>query len=186
LRFSKDKFQVERPPASDPRSLLNFAIQKREENISRARKGLAARIDQVWIVFDHEKINHERRNVIPQILNDCKAQSILVADSNPCFEFWLLLHFRFTTSPFYDTESVIRQLKEVWPTYFKSIVPSAEIFEMTKQAISHAEWCRRHHLMADGSGNPSTNVDVLVSELMKDIMDADSFGGFKSSRVGGF
>lgn len=53
--------------------------------------------DEIYCVIDrdtHETFHQARHHVKP---HEPKIQLII---SNPCFEYWLLLHFRYTRSPF--------------------------------------------------------------------------------------
>lgn len=51
--------------------------------------------DEVWAVFDVDE--HKAKgggSAVPAARELAKAHDVLVAVSNPCFELWLLLHFR--------------------------------------------------------------------------------------------
>lgn len=50
--------------------------------------------DQFWVCIDQDHWAHENhlRN-LTQVLAHCRNKGYHVAMSNPCFEFWLLLHF---------------------------------------------------------------------------------------------
>lgn len=46
--------------------------------------------DELWMIIDKDSWNN-----IPEIIELCKAEgNMFVAGSNPCFEFWLLLHIK--------------------------------------------------------------------------------------------
>jgi len=46
--------------------------------------------DELWMIIDTDRWKN-----IPEIVSECKKQSnMFVAVSNPCFEFWLLLHIK--------------------------------------------------------------------------------------------
>src|SRR5690606_7033455 len=46
--------------------------------------------DELWMIIDTDRWKN-----IPQIVQSCKAEgNMFVAVSNPCFEFWLLLHIK--------------------------------------------------------------------------------------------
>jgi hypothetical protein len=46
--------------------------------------------DELWMIIDTDRWKN-----IPDIIYECKKQSnMFVAVSNPCFEFWLLLHIK--------------------------------------------------------------------------------------------
>jgi hypothetical protein len=51
-----------------------------------------AEIDEFWCVFDVEwPVNHPR---LKEAIDQARRDGIQVAVSNPCFELWLILHFR--------------------------------------------------------------------------------------------
>jgi len=93
----------------------------------------------------------------------------------PCFEYWLLLHFIYTTQYFYPTkkrsvcEQVIAELDKParLPNYQKG---NPQIFEQTKKwlnkAIQRAKQVEQYHKdNATETDNPSTRVYELVVYL---------------------
>ncbi len=46
--------------------------------------------DEIWIVIDVDRYQDH----LPEVARLCHGSGINLAVSNPCFEFWLLLHFR--------------------------------------------------------------------------------------------
>ena len=94
-----------------------------------------------------------------------EATGIRFAVSDPCFEFWLLLHGEYTTSSFPDCDSVIKRLEKHWPAYSKGHPPSLPFLEKLPVAVTNAQRCREHHETSGGDGNPSTKVDILAKSL---------------------
>ncbi|TDJ86684.1 RloB domain-containing protein [Campylobacter volucris] len=70
---------------SDPLKIVKFAKEKSKENS----------YDKIYCVFD--KDTHSTFNKAKQKCEKYKFEAII---SNPCFEFWILLHFTCTTKPF--------------------------------------------------------------------------------------
>ena len=70
---------------SQPRQVLNYLLCQKQD---------LAKIDlssyQYWIVIDHDR---RPRPDLEKIMQDAEANQISVADSNPCFEAWLIQHF---------------------------------------------------------------------------------------------
>lgn len=61
--------------------------------------------DELWMIIDTDRWKN-----IPDIISECKKQSnMFVAVSNPCFEFWLLLHIKDITE--YSEEELNLMLK---------------------------------------------------------------------------
>jgi hypothetical protein len=94
--------------------------------------------------------------------------------SIPCFEFWLLLHFTYTTRPF-DAPAgdsicskVIEELKHRLPAYQKG---QQDIFynmqDKLDNAITNARRVEQFH-QTSGTVNPSTLVYSLV-EYLRDL-----------------
>ena len=102
---------------SDPLSVVDFAIEtfRREPEF-----------DRVYCVFDRD-----RHTTYPAALDKVrqtrlgKGSKIFAIPSVPCFEFWLLLHFTYTTRLF-DAPAgdsicfrVVEELKKYLPAYQK-------------------------------------------------------------------
>ncbi|MBF0550844.1 MAG: RloB domain-containing protein [Deltaproteobacteria bacterium] len=107
-----------------------------------------------------------------------KGHSIRAITSVPCFEFWLLLHFKRTEKDYYDRlgsicDKVIIDLEEFIPDYAKG---NTQIFLSLKDkletAIKHAKQVCASRETAGidedlGTYNPYTNVHELVSYLQE-------------------
>ena len=151
---------------SDPLSVVNFAIEtfRREPEF-----------DRVYCVFDRDRhttydaaLDRVRRTRLG------KGSRIFAIPSIPCFEFWLLLHFIYTTRPF-DAPSgdsicsrVIEELKKYHPEYQKG---EQDIFnkmqDSLNDAITNASRVQQFH-QTSGTDNPSTLVHSLV-EYLRDL-----------------
>lgn len=69
---------------SAPKSVFN-KLKKEAKDEYNFNKG-----DELWMIIDKDKWRN-----IPEIIELCNAQgNMFVAGSNPCFEFWLLLHVK--------------------------------------------------------------------------------------------
>jgi len=165
LGLSSAEVVVLHPGGTDPITLTKDAAALREARLRQAQTGFQAAYDEVWVVFDLEKTHDQRRKLAKQAMALKEAEGIKFAESDPSFEFWLLLHEEFTTAPLADSEAVIKRLKKHWDSYSKGQTPSAEFLEKLPIAIGNAERCRKHHLDAGGDRNPSTDVDLLAANL---------------------
>jgi hypothetical protein len=76
---------------NDPKGLVELAKKRREEARRNARRERddSLLFDEVWCIFDVDE-HANLRDAIQQ----AKAISISLAVSNPCFELWILLHFK--------------------------------------------------------------------------------------------
>jgi hypothetical protein len=165
LGLSSAEVVVLHPEGTDPITLTKEAVALRETRRQEAQTGFQAAYDEVWVVFDLEKTHDPRRKLAKQAMALKEAEGIKFAESDPSFEFWLLLHEEFTTAPLADSGAVVRRLKKHWKSYSKGQTPSAEFLEKLPIAIGNAERCRKHHRDAGGDRNPSTDVDLLAANL---------------------
>jgi hypothetical protein len=126
--------------------------------------------DKVYCVFDKDK--HATYQKTVDAINQVKANREFVAIiSVPCFEYWLLLHFIYTTQPFVGVESgssgdqVIHELKKYLPAYQKS---AKGIFTQLLPSLNFAKANADRALKAANANqtdNPSTRVHQLVDYL---------------------
>jgi len=119
---------------SAPISVVDTALDLRR---TARRDGLP--YDAIWCVFDLDQ--HES---FTRAVDKARRAGLELAVSVPCFEYWLLLHFRFTTRPFGSCRAVIAGLNEELaacggPTYSKA-ADLAELLEPRRAAANrHAE-----------------------------------------------
>lgn len=90
--------------------------------------------------------------------------------SNPCFEVWYLLHFRYSTKPYCSNDEAIRDLNSYISDYSKS----KDVFELivgnSKQAIENSKKLEDYHL-SNGTIDrikkiPYTDVYKIVEILL--------------------
>ena len=162
LQLNATDVEIVHPEGTDPITLTKRAIELRDARKRSAKKGLEVAYDEVWVVFDLEQTHSERRKLAKQAMAMKEAAGVQFAVSDPCFEFWLLLHEEPTHSPFADCQPVIVRLARHWPAYAKGTLPPLTFLEKLPVALTNAERCRKHHEDSGGDGNPSTRVDLLV------------------------
>jgi hypothetical protein len=165
LQIAAADVQILHPEGTDPLTLTQEAMQLRDERKRKARRGFAIAYDEVWVVFDLEKPHDERRRLAVTAMALKEAAGIKFALSDPCFEYWLLLHEEYTTAPFIDCDKVVERLQQHWEDYEKGLMPAAGFLEKLPTAVLRAERCRKHHETCRGDGNPSTQVDILARHL---------------------
>jgi len=148
---------------SGPLRVVKFAIetyQKEQE------------FDRVYCVFDRDR--HTTYNVAIDKIKRTrlgKGSKIFAIPSVPCFEFWLLLHFEYTTRQFNAPDDgsicaeVIKELRNYLPAYQKG---NQDIFntiqDKLETAITNARRVEKFH-QTSGTDNPSTMVYSLVEDL---------------------
>ena len=164
LRLSAVEIRVVTADGTDALSVVETAISLRDQRKKQSRSGVSVPYDTVWAVFDTERADTNPK--LHDALQKAKANKINVALSNPCFEFWLLLHFEYTTAPFVACANVIRRLRDKHvPEYSKGVVQVDFLLPKIPDAVRRAGKCREHHEACAGDGNPSTEVDKLVREM---------------------
>lgn len=126
--------------------------------------------DRVFCVFDKDE-HSTYHQAVRELAAEELAPVFAAITSVPCFEYWLLLHFIFTTKPYARSESyspgqhVLRDLKVHLPAYSKgSQQVYLQLMPHTELAIRHAERAGQQatHNQTD---NPSTLVHRLVTYL---------------------
>jgi hypothetical protein len=157
---------VEHAGVTDPQNMIAAALELRERRRQEANISVRlAPYDEVWVVLDRESQNHVRGTQLPAAFARAKSAGIHMALSNPCFEFWLLLHYVFTTKPFADPTAVIAALRKHDRGYEKNDLPMEDLFLRFEKACTNAEACLRHHTQSRGDGNPSTYAHYLMRSL---------------------
>jgi hypothetical protein len=151
---------------TDPVGIVKEAIELRDRQTVKAEKSAVAEpYDRTWVVFDREKQNHPRREQMPKALQLAEANAIEVALSIPTFEYWLLLHYEFTTKSFDGCDAVTKALKKLIKEYEKGNLPLDKLIFKVTDAMTNAGRCRKHWEEVGGDRNPSTDVDLLILAL---------------------
>lgn len=152
-------------PAVDPATLLKKAKELRADNKRAAAKGREALVDQWWILSDTEGSRHPHPR-LAETAFAAKQAGIRFAFSDPCFEYWLLLHYTYTTAGELEAKDMVRRLAEFIPGYgVKNKHP--DICDPTinlERALKNAERVRVHNIQS-GSDSPRTDVDLFVRSL---------------------
>lgn len=152
---------------SAPISVVEHAIKTGRE---------IADIDQIACVFDQD--NHESfERAINTISNhkpkqkDKSKPKYLIITSVPCFEIWLLLHYRLTTKPFLPArnksaaELLISVLQKDIPNYTKnSTIWFTNLKDRIDDAIKNAKQLDKQN-KSDEFSNPSTKIHLLIEHL---------------------
>jgi len=126
--------------------------------------------DELWTVFDKNGYTKH-----PQAFSLARDKGVNVAFSSMAFEFWILLHFEFTTRPFSQADDLLSYLKKDarhLPDYEKG---DCGIYEQIKHATNlaadRAVKVRKHQHASSPFGakvhelNPYTDVDLLLQAI---------------------
>ena len=132
----------------------------------------------MWVVADGD-VNYNnpdpvaaKDNLLSKARKLADAKGIHIAISNPCFEFWYLLHFHYTTKFFKDYPAVKTALNAYLPDYEKAGDVYAQLSGHTTDAIQNAQRIEQYHIQ-NGSNkpfgiavNPFTDIYQLVESLL--------------------
>ena len=140
-----------------------------KEMPEKVRKSWKDDFDEVWCVFDVDERDEEVRRLRTELnrLRRKTKKGVHAAVSAPCFEYWLLLHFAFTTKTFYGMEGgrsacqqVIQRLQVHLPGYKKN---DAAVYDRCRAQLAKA--LQRARRLDPEQPNPTTEVGKLVERL---------------------
>lgn len=129
--------------------------------------------DESWAVFDKDGYTKH-----PEAFENARNSNVRIAFSAISFEYWILLHFKYTTKSFSKSEGVIQEIES--QGYINPFRKSDDIFSKTKDKIetakTNARKLRQNLEQSDDLSKPYelgsfTNVDELIdalSELKKE------------------
>lgn len=158
---SKLKINAKNPSETSALDLVKKAIKaKKKERYGKK--------DIVVVIFDADKNNDQQ---LDETVRLAKQNNILPIFSNPCFEYWILCHYKYFTATLNRKEIKQLIIKKYYPTYKKS---SLRIHEKTrdkiKTAIKNAKKIKEKHLR-EGQElfRQGTNPLTLIFELIEKI-----------------
>lgn len=137
-----------------PAQLIEYAIGERDRAMGD--------FDQTWCVFDVDEYEVERA------VARARKYGIETAVSHPCFELWLLVHFREHTAHAASYRQLLPLLKRHLPRYSKEKLDFLEFHEGVADAVTRARAMAprgREHLV-----NPATGVWALVERIAPSVL----------------
>lgn len=160
---------------SSPTAVVRYAIARAETEGLYSKGGY----NNVYCVIDRDD-HQDFHKALSEIAaankprSSFKGESIVAVVSYPCFEYWLLLHFGFSRSPFSASngktaaEAVTAELKKHPPFsgYVKSLTKEmlVKLYEEKDVAVANAIKSSADAI-ATGEMNPSTAVHELLQDL---------------------
>lgn len=150
---------------SDPMGVYRHARKR-----YKAEKGQGEIFDRVYCVFDRD--GHANYLDALDAINRAVPKSVYHAiNSVPCFEYWVLLHFQYTTKPYQvpvgmsACKALINDFPSELSGYEKGQRGLYKRLEVhTKTAISNAQKSLEQ-AEAAGTDNPTTRMHILVMDL---------------------
>ena len=123
-----------------------------------------------YLSLIRKAVEYQNKNQIS--VSDGDAKGIHIAISNPCFEFWYLLHFQYTTKFLRDYPAVRSVLAAYLPDYEKANDVYVQLSEHTTDAIQNAKRVEQYHIQNGDNKpfgiavNPFTDIYQLVESLL--------------------
>jgi len=167
LKLTTTEVEVADDSGSAPTSVVNTAQARQKQRRRDAKRDPAlVEYDEVWCVMDVEVPEHP--SLAEAVDKARKLPKTKVTLSNPCFEFWYLLHFERTGRQFQGCASVIHRLKNHLPDYEKGDECFEKLYHRTGTAVTRASNLFLQQWQNEGNPrrcNPCTQVHELVERL---------------------
>jgi len=160
--------KILRKPRSNPLKIVEFALDTQENTSTSSTR---TEYDKIWCVLDVESSVANKN--LQDAIELAKSKRINIILSNPCFEYWYILHFERISPKMKNCKDAIRMLDRYIKDYRKN---DAGIFnkvsKKTMEAIENSKSVFNNCL---GNTviecNPSTNVHELVEYLSPYVDD---------------
>lgn len=142
-----------------PLTLVTLAIAARAKSAAEE-----AEVDEFWCVFDVEwPRNHPH---LREAIAKAEANSIRLAISNPCFELWLILHYR-NHGGWPDNSQAVELRRQLDGSTDKGL-NAAKYMPQVAVAARHAALLDARH-QRDGTtfpdNNPSSGMHCLIASV---------------------
>jgi hypothetical protein len=130
--FASISVDIYKPKNHSPVGL----IEEAKDRVKKAKKERNA-FDFVWVVFD--KDGHQD---LPKAFSDANDfnPNINIAFTVICFEYFILLHFEKTTTPYRRCDDLIGDLKKHIPNYKKASNLYEELRDKISTGVKNSEW----------------------------------------------
>jgi hypothetical protein len=126
--------------------------------------------DIAWVVYDKDGYTKH-----PETFDMAKNNNIKIAFSSISFEYWILIHYEYTSRPFEKSENIISYLNS--NKYISYTKASTDIYMKTKSlmntALANAKNIKDYQAKGNSVGtpvynfNPYTNIDELIEEIIE-------------------
>ena len=160
LRLTAVRIKVISQSESEPIVVVEHAIAKKKE---MAKLGIP--YEKVWCVVDVEIPPHKTLNKAWEKARETDGLELIL--TNPCIEYWFLLHFEKHTAPFGNNVDVMSALKAVHQSYKKSRIDFDILYPHTATAIKHSKEVLEEKRCGEylRDCNPSAHIHKIVEHL---------------------
>ena len=148
--------------STDPEGMLDKLDRFWKDHDMDLKKG-----DKGFVVLDLD-CNDQKATLIKKLENGSKFSHFIV--SNPCFEIWFLLHYRYTTHAFNNASDVIHELRRHISNYEKTMDVSRLLSDKTDIAYINAKKLEKYFdengaTWPSNQSNPRTDVPDILDVL---------------------
>lgn len=179
MKLSIVEIHIQPGDRSHPISVIETAVRlakDRKVEMKKQRENQSfckVAFDHVWAVIDTDVA--VRDGIWDQVKSAAKKGKISLASSTPCFEYWLMLHLKYTSAALVDGRTAKATLKEAGydcSSKESASVSIPKLIPLLQKAIEHAKQVRRLHVEArtPDPANPSTCVDRLLEALADSLL----------------
>jgi len=155
-RLTNINIEILNPKISIPSGLYKYTKRKQKER----------QYDKVFWVLDGDVLKQYDKNP------ESRIKSII---SNPCFEVWFVLHYKYTSKEFYSCDNLINlELKRYIPDYEKSQIYHSKknFYEILKKNLNDAIYnAKKLDKENKKSGKPkgtSTGIYKIIEEIFQE------------------
>lgn len=147
---------------TDPKNMLEKIEEYWQKQELSAENG-----DVAFVVLDLD-CDEKKANLIKRLASKSVNSRFIV--SNPCFEVWFLLHYKYSTHSYLTGSELISDLKAFIPDYDKTMDVSSLLYSNIDIAILNAYKLKNHY---DSLGNkwpsndcnPHTDVPIIIEYI---------------------
>ncbi len=155
----------------------NYSINNINKFIKSQFIPFNSELDKVCLIVDRDKrsVNDDQYN---QLLKKCSENNYELYVSNPCFEFWLLLHFKevfeldrsklFENEKISDEDNAIHytedELKKLLPVFEKNNICFDKLMNKIKLAIENEKAFEQD--INKLNNNIGSNIGLFIRELL--------------------
>lgn len=158
------------PAVGVPLTIADAAIRYKIDNLRQKNNlSILKKSDEVWVVFDRD--THPG---ISEVNEKCKSADIKIGFSDPCFELWLILHFKDFDRPdnHHDVQRELEKCCQKYSAKKGKTMDFISIMEMVPDAEKRAE---KQFKRREAEGNPMrppyTTVYQLTNSIRKNHAD---------------
>ena len=166
-KLSEYRIIISNGSHTDPEGVIHDLIK------SANKEELDEEYGDLKVCFIDVDFPGERESKLLRTIELANINNVLLVFSNPCFEIWYLLHFRYSTKQYISNDEVINDLKKYIHNYTKSKDVFDLMYPNLNQALDNSRKLEKYHESNNVherlEKNPFTEVYQFIHILLKDI-----------------